>query len=204
MNKEDLLTQISQEFKSVTLGDAYTLAEEDYYDTAHCHFDEACPLYFMSQEEWDNQEIEGMTKHSWWLPEEIEEAIKAIKEKRKILNRFPNPLDIPYEYLNAYGSSFGFLKPQAYLFYTPSLMIHQLCNSDYIDNGFSFTSWLGTLQFRDGDLFHALLNCFNDKQLNVLIDFLKYLLQIGTIDEFYQEETKEALNKIQLFKSEQR
>lgn len=33
MDKEILLTLIRQEFKDITLGDAYTLVEEDYYDT---------------------------------------------------------------------------------------------------------------------------------------------------------------------------
>ncbi|MEB5476062.1 hypothetical protein [Acinetobacter pollinis] len=98
MDKEILLTQIRKEFKDITLGNDYTLVEEDYYDTSHCHFDESWISYPTSQEEWDKKEIDEMTKHSWWLPEEIEEAIKAIKEKRKILNRFPNPLIQSYKY----------------------------------------------------------------------------------------------------------
>ncbi|MBF7690782.1 hypothetical protein [Acinetobacter pollinis] len=201
MNKEDLLVQISQEFKNVTLGDAYTLVEEDYYDTAHCHFDEACPLYFMSQEEWDKEEIEGMTRHSWWLPEEIEEAIKAIKEKRKISNRFPNPLDIPYKYLEAYGMGFFFLKPQAYLFYTPSMMIHILCNSEGVYHGLGFGRWLGVLQFGKEDELNSLLSHFSKKQFNLLINFLEHLINLDTIDEFDKEDTQIVLNKIQPFKS---
>lgn len=163
MNKEDLLAQISQEFKNVTLGDAYTLAEEDYYDTSHWHFDEKHIDSNLTREEWDKREIEGMTEHRWWLLEEIEEAIEAIKGKRKMSNKFPNPLDVSVEYLNRYREGFIFLQPQAYLFYTPSIMIHKLCNPDYID-GFSFNSWLSTLIFKTED-FNTLLNYFSKNNL---------------------------------------
>jgi len=199
MNKEILLTQIKQEFKDTTLGDAYTLAEEDYADTSHWHFDEKHIDSNLTREEWDKQEIEEMIKHRWWLPEEIEEAIKAIKEKRKMSNRFPNPLEIPYLYLNKYRVGFIFLKPQAYLFYTPSIMIHKLCNPDYID-GFSFNSWLNVLVLEKDDL--NILSYFSKKQFNVLINFLEYLIHLNTVDEFDKENIQIALKKIQLFKSE--
>lgn len=201
MNKEILLNQIKQEFKDLTLGDTYTLAEEDYADTSHWHFDEKHIDSNLTREEWDKQEIEEMIKHRWWLPEDIEEAIKAIKEKRKMSNRFPNPLEIPYLYLNKYRVGFIFLKPQAYLFYTPSIMIHKLCNPDYID-GFSFNSWLNVLVLKENDRFNTFLNCFNNKQLDVLIDFLEYLLNLDTVDEFDKEDIQIVLNKIQSFKSE--
>jgi hypothetical protein len=199
MNKEILLTQIKQEFKDLTLGDTYTLAEEDYADTSHWHFDEKHIDSNLTREEWDKQEIEEMIKHRWWLPEEIEEAIKAIKEKRKMSNRFPNPLEIPYLYLNKYRVGFIFLKPQAYLFYTPSIMIHKLCNPDYID-GFSFNSWLNVLVLEKDDL--NILSYFSKKQFNVLINFLEYLIHLNTVDEFDKENIQIALKKIQLFKSE--
>lgn len=39
MDIETLKKQIEQEYKGVTLGDNYTLAEEDYADTSYWYFD---------------------------------------------------------------------------------------------------------------------------------------------------------------------
>lgn len=198
MNKECLLIKIKQEFQDIILGNIYTLAEEDYADTAHWYFDKEHIDANLTREEWNKQEIEEIKKHSWWLTEEIEEAIK---EKRKMSNRFPNPLDISVEYLNRYREGFMFLQPQAYLFYTPSIMIHKLCNPDSVD-GFSFDSWLSRLIFKTDEL-DSLLACFSKKQFSILIDFLNYLRYLDTVDEFDKEDIQMALNKIQSFKSEQ-
>lgn len=199
MNKESLLTQIKKEFRDVVLGDSYTLVEEDYADTSHWYFDKDHTDSNLTSEEWNKQEIDFL-KTSNLFQEDIEEAIRAIQEKRKMSNRFPNPLDISAEYLNVYREGFIFLKPQAYLFYTPSIMIHKLCNPDYID-GFSFNSWLNALIFKTED-FNTLLNYFSKKQFSILIDFLKYLLNLDTVDEFDKEKMQIALNQIQSFKSE--
>lgn len=200
MNKENLLAQIKQEFKNVTLGDAYTLFEEDYADTARWHFDEEHIDSNLTREEWDKQQISWIQQRVWFS-EDIQEAIQAIQEKRKMINRFPNPLKIPYEYLNKHQFGYMFLQPQAFLFYTPSMMIHELSNFDCVD-GFSFDRWLGTLQFREDDRFNAILNCFSEKQFGVLIDFLEYLVNLDTIHEINKEDIIKVLNRVQSFKSE--
>lgn len=201
MNKENLLAQIREEFKSITLGDAYTLVEEDYADTARWHFDKEHTNFNLTREEWDKQQISWLKQESEWFPEDIQEAIQAIQERRKMVNRFSNPLEIPYEYLNKYQFGYMFLQPQAFLFYTPSMMIHELCNFNCI-NPFSFNRWLAVLQLGSEDELNSLLSYFSKKQFNVLTDFLEYLLNLDTIDEFDKEDIQIVLNKIQLFKYE--
>ncbi|RZK47849.1 MAG: hypothetical protein EOO99_12120 [Pedobacter sp.] len=121
MNTESLLRQIEVEFKNVTLGDDYTLPEEDYADTSYWYFDKRRPDLNLTEEEWANQEIQFF-ETSGWLTEDHEEAIQAIKEKRKMFNKYSNPFDIPILYLNSYATGFSYLKPQGYLFYTPAIM----------------------------------------------------------------------------------
>ncbi|MFY0084830.1 hypothetical protein ABTP93_22390, partial [Acinetobacter baumannii] len=76
-----------------------------------------------------------------WLAADQEEAIQAIKEKRKMANRFSNPLEIPSLYLNMHFTGFSYLTPQAYLFYSPAIMKHYLNEPDSLYSN-SFRWWL--------------------------------------------------------------
>lgn len=173
-----LIKAIKDVFKGVTLGGTYTLAEEDYFDTAHCHFDEACPLYFMSQADWDKREIENISNHHWWLDDEIEDAIQCIQQHRKMRNRFPHPLHIPLEYMNVYHTGFTFLTGKAYLFYTPSLLIYVLNDVSNMNSN-AFSHWLFRLvRFETSDL----LKYFNQHQSDLLLDCLRCLYCLNYLD----------------------
>lgn len=196
MNKENLLAQIKQEFKNVTLGDAYTLLEEDYADTARWHFNEEHIDSNLTREEWDKNVISWIQQESELFSEDIQEAITAIQEKRKMFNRFTDPLDIPAEYLNKYQFGYMFLEPQAFLFYTPSMMVHEVCNFNSV-NPFSFNRWLAVLQLGTEDSLKSLFSFFNKKQFTILIDFLKYLINLDTVNEVDKEDIKIVLKKVQ-------
>ncbi|MFI8143553.1 hypothetical protein [Acinetobacter sp. ABJ_C5_2] len=176
MKNENLLQLIEQEYKDVTLGDNYTLAEEDYADTSYWYFDKQHPDSNLTAEEWASQEL-GFFETCGWLAADQEEAIQAIKEKRKMANRFRNPLEIPSLYLNMHFTGFSYLAPQAYLFYTPAIMKHYLNEPDFFYNN-SFTWWLHRLERANSpDLIKALLEYFDVQQVDVLEKFLLYVFK---------------------------
>lgn len=172
--KDTLLKKVKQSFKDVTLGEVYTLVEEDYADTSHWHFDEKIINSKLTEVEWIRQEIDNIKKSSFFL-EDKTEAMRAIQEKRKMVNRYSNPLEIPTNYLNKYATGFSFLQPQAYLFYTPSIMIHALNNIDELHSNGSY-SWLCKLSWSHTD--KAFLKCFSQSQIEDLIDFLRYVAHL--------------------------
>lgn len=179
MNIDTLKKQIEQEYKDVTLGDNYTLAEEDYADTSYWYFDKQHPDSNLTAEEWASQEL-GFFETCGWLAADQEEAIQAIKEKRKMANRFSNPLEIPSLYLNMHFTGFSYLAPQAYLFYTPAIMKHYLNEPDFFYNN-SFTWWLNRLERANSpDLIKALLEYFDVQQVDVLEKFLLYVFKSST------------------------
>lgn len=174
MNTENLLQQIKLEFKNVSLDDNYTLPEEDYADTSRWHFDKRRIDLNLTEEEWANQEIHFIDT-SGWLLEERQEAINAIKEKRRMSNRYPNPLEIPSIYLERYSSGFGYLTPKAYLFYTPATMIYALNDANGIDSE-SFRSWLRRLSWANNhELITELLKFFSKNQISILHNFLLHM-----------------------------
>lgn len=176
MNKENLQQLIEQEFKHVSLGDNYSLAEENYADTSYWYFDKQHPDSNLTDEEWASQEI-VFFETCGWLAADQEEAIQAIKEKRKMANRFSNPLEIPSLYLNMHFTGFSYLKPQAYLFYTPAILKHSLSDPDFLHTN-SFIWWLARLRRADSqDKIAELLKCFGGKQIDVLEEFLLYVFE---------------------------
>ncbi|GAB3046099.1 hypothetical protein GCM10027155_09370 [Acinetobacter apis] len=199
MNKKDLLNHIRQEFKDVILGDSYTLVEEDYADTAYWHFDKEHIDSNLTSEEWNAKEI-NFLKTSNLFQEDIEEAIRSILEKRKMSNRFLNPLEIPPTYLDKYFTGFSYLKPEGYIFYTPSMMLYVLENSEEALRWNGFTWWLFRLNRNDSN---RVFKCLTKNQLNILTEFLKYLIGLNTINKFDKgEDIRAVLKKIQSFKSE--
>ncbi|MDF2418003.1 hypothetical protein GWP85_10865 [Acinetobacter beijerinckii] len=192
-NSETLLIQVEMGFKNLTLGHDYTLAEEDYADTSHWYFDEKRIDKNLTEEEWRDQEIRFI-ETSGWLSIDKAEAIQAIKEKRKMANRFSSPLDIPALYLNIYFSGYSYLKPQAYLFYTPAIMKHFLNDNDTFYSN-SFTSWLDRLIWANTyENIEKLLKYFSKEQIFLLKEFLHYAL--GTNIE--KERLNKALENIEL------
>lgn len=176
MNKENLLKQIEQEFKGLSLGNNYTLAEEDYADTSYWYFDKQHPDSNLTAEEWASQEL-GFFETCGWLTADQEEAIQAIKEKRKMANRFSNPLEIPSLYLNMHFTGFSYLTPQAYLFYSPAIMKHYLNEPDSLYSN-SFRWWLNRLKRANSpDLIKELLEYFDVQQVDVLEKFLLYVFK---------------------------
>ncbi|WP_224964147.1 DUF6714 family protein [Acinetobacter guillouiae] len=192
MSLETLFNQIKLEFQDVTLGDAYTLPEEDYADTSYWHFDKPHTDLNLTEEEWINQEIHFIDTGSW-LPEDRQEAINAIKEKRRMLNRYNDPFEIPCVYLERCATGFSFLVPQAYLFYTPAIMNCVLNDADFNNNvkdpnilfSNSFSSWSSRLKRANSYmLISELLAYFSKRQIELLIDFLTHISLIeGEYDE---------------------
>lgn len=179
MNIDTLKKQIEQEYKDVILGDNYTLAEEDYADTSYWYFDKQHPDSNLTVEEWASQEL-GFFETCGWLAADQEEAIHAIKEKRKMRNRFENPLNIPSLYLNMHFTGFSYLEPHAYLFYTPAIMIHYLSEPDFL-YGNSFRWWLTRLiRANSPDSIKELLEYFDVQQVDVLEKFLLYVFKSST------------------------
>ncbi|OTG66800.1 hypothetical protein B9T28_05320 [Acinetobacter silvestris] len=197
MNTEILSRKIKLEFQNVTLGDAYTLPEEDYADTSYWYFDKRRTDLNLTEEEWAKQEIH-LIDTSGWLPEERQEAIQAITEKRKMSNRFSNPLEIPFIYLDRYSTGFSYLKPKAYLFYTPAIIVYILSDSEGL-NSASFSSWLFRLSWANSyELITVLLKYFSKIQVDILIDFLRYIASINSIDINNKDRIKECLDNIKL------
>ncbi|USA45197.1 hypothetical protein NDN11_10695 [Acinetobacter sp. C26M] len=195
INAETLLEQIEVKFKNITLGNNYTLAEEDYADTSYWYFDETQPDSNLTEEEWAKQEIRFF-ETCGWLSVDQEEAIQAIKEKRKMANRFSNPLDIPVLYLNCYSTGYSYLKPQAYLFYTPTIMKYFLSDTEIFYSN-SFTSWLNRLIWADtSENVTELLQCFSKDQVLILKEFLLYAEQ----SNIGNEEFNKALDNLKLIR----
>lgn len=193
MSNENLLQKIRTAFQDVTLGEAYTLPEEDYADTSYWYFDKTRTNLNLTEEEWTKQEINCLEIRGWF-PEDRQEAIYGMITKTKMTNRYTNPLEIPSIYLNRYFTGFSYLKPKAYLFYTPSVMIYVLSESDAL-NSLAFSWWLSRLSWADSpELVVELLKYFDEKQINILIDFLHHILSIKPDNN----EIKKSLNNIKL------
>lgn len=193
METNSLLRQIKREFKNVTLGDAYTLLEEDYADTSYWYFDKRRTDLNLTEEEWIKQEIHFIDT-SGWFPEDRQEAIQAIKEKRKMSNRYSDPLNIPSIYLDRYSTGFSFIEPQAYLFYTPAIMIHILIKPENLYSS-SFQSWLFRLSWANSyESISQLLKYFSKTQVEILINFLTFILSMNTDNS----RVKECLENIKL------
>ncbi|CAI3111039.1 hypothetical protein MWMV17_MWMV17_00658 [Acinetobacter calcoaceticus] len=187
MNIENLKKRIELEFKNVTLGKAYTLPEEDYADTSYWYFDKNRTDLNLTEEEWIKHELH-LLETGGWFREDFEEAVNAIKEKRKMYNRYSNPFEIPVSYLNNYHTGFGFLKPQGFLFYTPAIMNCVLKDTEVLSSN-SFSSWLFRISTSDTfEEISKLLNFFTKAQIEVLKDFLLFILDISV-------EKKERINK---------
>ncbi|WP_228270382.1 hypothetical protein [Acinetobacter colistiniresistens] len=120
INAENLLEQIEVKFKNITLGDNYTLAEEDYADTSYWYFDKKHPDSNLTEEEWVNQEL-IFFETCGWLSADQEEATQAIKEKRKMINRFSNIL-VVLHYLSCF-LFMSYIKRIKYHFY----LLHLYC-----------------------------------------------------------------------------
>lgn len=191
MKKDILINNIRENFKDITLGDAYTLAEKDYYDTAHCHFDDMHVNRNMTREAWVKQEIH-LIDTGGWLPEDREDAIQALKEKRRMVNRY-KPLEVPPIYLNYCATGLSFIEPQGFLFYTPSVMLYALNDTEGFNSN-SFNSWLFNISYKDSS--EKRLEAFSKKQIITLLDFLEYIINL--LDRFDREIAIEALNRIKL------
>ncbi|WP_445535971.1 DUF6714 family protein [Acinetobacter sp. G18] len=194
MNIDTLKNQIELEFKNVTLGDAYTLPEEDYADTSYWYFDKRRTDLNLTEEEWVKQELHLLETGSWFR-EDFKEAVNAIKEKRKMNNRYVNPFEIPVSYLNNYHTGFSFLKPQGFLFYTPAIMSSVLKDTEVLSSP-SFLSWFYRLRWSNTfEAISKLLNCFTKAQIEVLKDFLLF---ISNLSLEMKERVGECLNNISL------
>ncbi|MGB8811208.1 MAG: DUF6714 family protein [Acinetobacter calcoaceticus] len=194
MNIDTLKNQIELEFKNVTLGDAYTLPEEDYADTSYWYFDKRRTDLNLTEEEWVKQELYLLETGNWFR-EDFNEAVNAIKEKRKMNNRYFNPFEIPVSYLDNYYTGFSFLEPQGFLFYTPAIMSSVLKDTEVLSSP-GFLSWFYRL--RSSNTFEEiskLLNCFTKAQIEVLKDFLLF---ISTLSLEMKERVGECLNNISL------
>lgn len=195
MNIDTLKNQIEFEFKNVTLGDAYTLPEEDYADTSYWYFDKRRTDLNLTEEEWIKQELYLLETGNWFR-DEFNEAVNAIKEKRKMNNRYFNPFEIPVSYLDNYYTGFSFLEPQGFLFYTPAIMSSVLKDTEVLSSP-SFSYWFYRL--RRSNTFEEisqLLNCFTKAQIEVLKDFLLF---ISNISLEKKESVDKCLNNMKLF-----
>lgn len=194
MNIDTLKNQIEFEFKNVTLGDAYTLPEEDYADTSYWYFDKRRTNLNLTEEEWVKQEL-FLLETGNWFREDFKEAVNAIKEKRKMNNRYSNPFEIPVSYLDNYHTGFGFLKPQGFLFYTPAIMSSVLKDTEVLSSP-SFFSWFYRLRsLNTFEEISKLLNCFTKAQIEVLKDFLLFTSNLSLE---MKEGVDECLNNISL------
>ncbi|MDC4862252.1 DUF6714 family protein [Acinetobacter baumannii] len=197
MDIETLKKKIILEYKNVTLGDAYTLPEEDYADTSYWYFDKRRTDLNLTEEEWVKQELYLLETGNWFI-EDFEEAVNAIKEKRKMNNRYSNPFEIPVSYLNNYHTGFSFLKPQGFLFYTPAIMSSVLKDTEVLSSP-SFLSWFYRL--RSSNTFEEiskLLNCFTKAQIEVLKDFLLFISTLSREMKEGKEGVYKCLNNISL------
>ncbi|MDC4305438.1 hypothetical protein NQ624_04190 [Acinetobacter baumannii] len=200
MDIETLKNQIELEFKNVTLRDAYTLPEEDYADTSYWYFDKRRTNLNLTEEEWVKQEL-FLLETGNWFREDFKEAVNAIKEKRKMNNRYFNPFEIPVSYLNNYHTGFSFLKPQGFLFYTPAIMSSVLKDTEVLSSP-CFLSWFYRL--RRSNTFEEiskLLNCFTKAQIEVLKDFLLFISTLSLEMKEGKEGVDKCLNNISLLGS---
>lgn len=197
MNIDTLKNQIEFEFKNVTLGDAYTLPEEDYADTSYWYFDKRRTNLNLTEEEWVKQEL-FLLETGNWFREDFKEAVNAIKEKRKMNNRYSNPFEISVPYLNNYHTGFGFLEPQGFLFYTPAIMSSVLKDTEFLSSP-SFLSWFYRLRsLNTFEEISKLLSCFTKAQIEVLKDFLLFTSNLSIEMKEGKEEVDKCLNNISL------
>jgi hypothetical protein len=183
IQKQSALALLIEQFGDVTLSsDAYTLAEEDWYDTSHAHMDgqpRPCFNFDYPLSQWlADEEQELRSSHGWWREIEREEAIEALQQQRKMRNFYPDWQDIPLDYLCVYGTGFTFSSSAGFYFYTPALLMW-VFKKDELNDGerhyleTTFDSWAFNITYlsEQGDLDRKLKD-FSDKQIHTLIKLL--------------------------------
>ncbi|WP_333660562.1 DUF6714 family protein [Acinetobacter sp.] len=186
IQKQSALALLIEQFGDVTLAtDAYTLAEEDWYDNSHAHMDgqpRPCFNFDYPLSQWlDDEEQALHSSYGYWRELERQEAIEALRQQRKMRNTYPNWQDIPLDYLYAYYTGFTFSSSAGFYFYTPPLLMWMFKQDElndwqqqHLDTVFNSWAFNITYSSQQYDLNRKLRN-FSDKQLYTLIVLLKLL-----------------------------
>lgn len=163
----------------------YTLLEADFSDTNffYRHFDQA--PYDNEQPEWGctMTQVSAGIEARWYSPLSVEDnlqvrqdALYALHHRQKMVNRYPDWRDIPFEYLEAGSSGFSFLAPEAYRFYTPAILNCFYEDPVKIRQSLAYFCWsfpfLNQDRYTEAD--HFRLNIFSDIQLEFIGLFLRF------------------------------
>ena len=162
-----LLDSIEVAFRGVSLGNAYTLLEEDFFDTHYRHFDKIDDQY-LSANNCTPRDLLLKWGFDWPISSQ-EIAIKAIENRCRAENQFKSWSEVTYNYFCTHNA-ITFLSPDAFVYYLPAMMQIYLenyqsnLNMYYID---SFIFYIET--------FHQkIISLLTNEQLNATIEFLKF------------------------------
>lgn len=96
--------------------------------------------------------------------------------KLNLKNHFQDWLHIDYPYLIKHSNGFGRIDGNGFLFYTPAIIYQSLENPEERLNNAALMYWFFKLkdEYLDNNL-NSFLKAFDDYQLFILINFLKYI-----------------------------
>lgn len=189
------IQELHDAFDDVQLEDRFTLLEEDFADTSylrkypHQHpYDKNSIGYF------SKSNLLSKIKNSDLLDDEKRDLILAISEGKRVYNHYQTWEEVPFDYLNKYANGFYFITPEAYIFYTPALILYLASNLEYF-KGVAFDRWLSRLLMEEASRESLIL--FSPLQSIIVRKFLcNLLMNEFTLDFIEVGDVKRALEMI--------
>lgn len=190
------IQELYDAFDDVHLENRFTLLEEDFADTSYLRrYPHQQPYDLNAVDYFSKSNLLNQIKNSDLLIDEKNDLISAINEEQRVINHYLTWGDVPFEYLNKYANGFYFITPEAYLFYTPALILNLVLNPECF-KGVAFDKWLSRLLMKEIE--HKPLILFNSIQSRLIKKFLSKLLTDKSVMDFIEVgDVKRALEIIQ-------
>ncbi|AUX87074.1 hypothetical protein C3F34_14200 [Acinetobacter sp. ACNIH2] len=189
------IQELHDAFDDVHLEDRFTLLEEDFADTSYLRrYPHQQPYDLNAVDYFSKSNLLNEIKNSDLLVGEKNDLILAINEEQRVINHYRTWGVVPFEYLNKYAHGFYFITPEAYVFYTPVLILNLVLNPEFF-KGVAFDKWLSRLLMEVNE--HNSLTLFNNNQSRLIKKFLSNILLNKSIIDFIEAgDVKRALEKI--------
>lgn len=158
-----LLESIDVVFQDVSLGTAYTLLEEDFFDTFYNHFDQIGESFFSNM---DTTPQDVLLKFGFqWPASSHEIAIKAMINRCRAENQFMSWQDVTHDYFYEHDA-ISFLSPEAFVYYLPAMMKLYLQGQENM-------YYLQYFIFYIERAYKEIIALLNQEQVSFIIDFLQ-------------------------------
>lgn len=192
---QSFIQELHYSFDDIHIGNRFTLLEEDFADTSYLRrYPHQQPYDSDNLGYFSKSNLLNEIKNSDLLVGEKNDLILAVNEEQRVINHYRTWGVVPFEYLNKYAHGFYLITPEAYVFYTPALILNLVLNPEFF-KGVAFDKWLSRLLMEVNE--YNSLTLFNNNQSRLIKKFLSNLLIDKSIIDFIEvRDVKRALENI--------